>query len=125
MNDYKEELQAFRELEVRVDRVKDILLVRLPKLYKSVFGEELDRSVIQKAINEKLAELKGKTVKEALTHLTEEDIMLAVNYVLPAKDPVPPERPEPPKPRTTIIPPKKSASAVAKKVLGKKKKGEK
>lgn len=84
-----------KELEQRIERVYDILRKRLPKAFRDTFGEELDPKVVDKAVQDKIIDLKGFLVKESVRHLTDEDLILARDYVLTNKYPFPAPKPAP------------------------------
>lgn len=115
MMGYKEDLQAYKELKVRVDRVKEILLVRLPAGYKEDFGAELQVDLVKSYLQEKLAELKKERVLESFRHLSEADMLLAMDYVFGSKKLVEPKAPAKPKPAPVVKPKPEPVKAPVKK----------
>lgn len=103
--------EELKVLEDRKIRVRDIAIDRLSKQIVKMFGEgaPLSMEEVKDALLSRQKEDRAKTIKEALSHLTPEDITLALGTLFvpaappPAKpaevvDPAPGERPPLPQP---------------------------
>lgn len=88
----------------RLARIKEILLNRLVGHYETIFSEKLSPSVIAWAVRAKLEEEKFKVVKEALSHLSAEDLVMALTLFAPGEKPAEPEPPPPPPPEPIKLP---------------------
>ena len=103
MSDYKKQLEEYKILVDKIERVRDILLVRLPTGYKEDFGQELKRDVIESAVKERFKSEQQKRIQEVFQHLSEEDLVLALDYVFAGKFPEKPKKPAPPKPEVKPV----------------------